>query len=96
MKFATLFALVAAVSAVQLEASFVSMDNSADNAQDFVKESFASKPAGKKSKKTGEEGKVANSITGTAPSGQIAKGYDAPEQVLQPDAKLAKFGTTFY
>lgn len=44
----------------------------------------------------GEKTKVKYSITGTMPSGELAPGYAAPEQVLQPDAKLGKFATTFY
>ena len=53
---------------------------------------------GKKGKKGGKKGKKGpkRSITGIAPSGQIAKGYDAPEKINQPDPKLLKWGTTFY
>ena len=58
----------------------------------------ASKSKGKKgAKKAGKKSKKAKStITGTAPSGEIAKGYDAPEKMSQPDPKLVKWGTTFY
>ena len=55
-----------------------------------------SKGKGKGAKKAKKSKKAKSTINGVAPSGQIAKGYDAPEKVLQADPKLLKWGTTFY
>ena len=54
---------------------------------------YAQGPKGKKS--AGKKGGL-DYTHGELPSGELAKGYAAPEQVLQMDPKKAKFGTTFY
>ena len=55
-------------------------------------------PKGKKSAGKKAAGKKAalDYTHGELPSGELAKGYAAPEQVLQMDPKKAKFATTFY
>ena len=57
-------------------------------------------PKGKGKKSAGKKAagkKAALDYThGELPSGMLAPGYAAPEQVLQMDPKKAKFATTFY
>ena len=50
-------------------------------------------PKGKKS--AGKKGGL-DYTHGELPSGMLAPGYAAPEQVLQMDPKRGKFATTFY
>ena len=52
-------------------------------------------PKGKGKKSAGKKGGL-DYTHGELPSGMLAPGYAAPEQVLQMDPKRGKFATTFY
>ena len=74
------------------------VDNSAENSDDEAEEGQSladAKPKkakkAKKGKKAGKKGGKKAGKKGDDGPVQIAKGYDAPEQVSVPDPKLPKF-----